>query len=227
MNTGGTDFDYSANLTFTGASLDLLAQVSPGASNTYDLGTSSLYWDDMFVNRWYAGHATSYIDYNTGQMRFTDGTAGAVFLNDLVGSGIDPGDTIELGEVTRLLVDTLLLFGWHIPDSSLFQSSTQIAAQYHYGPDTLYIHEGRVSVTSGSAADFTYNLHYAPGRDDGPTTLYSSARQVTGTEVDDVGEVDTPDNPSIPPGNWMWLTIDASTTKPPEGASFMFIGYEY
>lgn len=201
----------------------------PNATNIDlgDIGYEVNTYASVAANKLYLGNINTYIDTSGNNIRFTDPTTGSKTLAELVGGG-PSYDTAAITDLARLLEDTVLLWCWDITDSALFKTSFQVCAFYHEGPDTLYVTQGRVGVrTSDVGANFYYNVQYAPHRDDSPTTLYTSAVQVTGTELDEGGEVDTPNNPSIPPGYWVWLTIDSYTTRPVWGASFNFRGYEY
>ena len=172
--------------------------------------------------------ATTYIYDNAGVLTFYDATTTAKTLAELAAGGGVDGDTTALTDLVRLMEDTVLLWCWEIPDSSFFRGSAYVAKFYHYGPDTMYITQTRVA-TDYATANFTFNVQHLAELNDSPETLFSAAQQVEGSGVINVtGEIDVPDNDVfIPPGRWVCLTIDAQTVKPPNGASFNFIGFEY
>lgn len=138
-------------------------------------------------------------------------------------------DTIPIGDVTRLLIDSTLKWSWNLTDSAQFHTNRWVAWFYHAGPDTLAI-EGVRAGTQGSAPNFEWNIAYNDSLSftGDYTDLWNTSLVVTGTDATTIGEIDTsPNNPSIPPGNWVMLRFDDDTAWPSYGCSFNIYGYEY
>lgn len=60
--------------------------VNPGTTKTYNLGTSSYFWDDAFVDTLYIDNTGAKIDYDGTELTFTDPYNGTLKLSDLISS---------------------------------------------------------------------------------------------------------------------------------------------
>lgn len=59
----------------------------PNTTKTHDLGSTSLWWDNTYVDRLYVDNVNTYLDVDGAEMTFTDSVSGTQKLSDLVGSG--------------------------------------------------------------------------------------------------------------------------------------------
>lgn len=59
----------------------------PNTTKTHDLGSTSLWWDNTYVDRLYVDNVNTYLDVDGAEMTFTDAVSGTQKLSDLVGSG--------------------------------------------------------------------------------------------------------------------------------------------
>ena len=133
-------------------------------------------------------------------------------------------DTVALGDVARLLADTAELWSWNFTDSAQFKSGQWVAWWLHKGPDTLVITGAEAGVPDGSP-NFSYNVAYNDSLlyTGDYTDMWTTSLVVNQLE----GEVDgAPNNPKIPPDNWVMMRFPDLTAKPPKGCSFNFYGYE-
>ena len=84
------------------ASLGIISSKTlyPSYSKSRDLGTSTYWWNDVFVDRLYIDDTATYLDIDTGDMTFTDTNSGTVTLADLIAGGyVHPNHS---GQVTSI-----------------------------------------------------------------------------------------------------------------------------
>jgi len=99
-DTDSTDLDFEAYITYSGSNTyDVEFHVDgslmgywtsgamvPATTDVTDLGSSSLYWDNLYVKKIFLDDGNTYIELDgSGNMQFTDTNTGTVDLIDLVG----------------------------------------------------------------------------------------------------------------------------------------------
>lgn len=145
------------------------------------------------------------------------------YVDDAITTAV--ADTVQLTDITDLYQDTTLLWAWTVEDSSQMETSKAYGTYKHYGPDTMVIYQSDVICNGASSVNFYFNMHFSSDLSGADTDIFSSAKQVSGSDAIEDGEIDTPDTAEIPPGNYVWFTLSSLSTKPPDGFSISVIGY--
>jgi len=130
---------------------------TPGATSTYDIGSSSLFFNNGHFDHLYIEDANTYIDLSGSDLRFTDANAGTKTLTELIpwtksGTNISPttaGDDILLGtnEAIRFGVDG---------NTFLYESAANVLSFYLDGAMGL-----RLYSTASGNPNMSYN-HFNP-----------------------------------------------------------------
>lgn len=204
-------------------------------STNVDLNGNRLYFDNL---------GTSYAEIDGDTLKLTDAVTGTKTLADLAETGTsydstyiharvdsiwdELNDTVALGSLVRLLEDTTDLWTWNFIDSAQFNTTQWCAWWRHDGPDTMVVTKV-VAICLGGSPNFQYNVSFNDSISftGDYTDLWTTDLTVTGAYATSTGEVDTsPNNAKIPPGNIVMIRFTDLTTKPPDGCSFNFYGYE-
>ena len=242
---GNAAVDIISNTSFNinSTSLKLYGtQFIPSSNHAKTIGSNTAYWSRGYVDTVYLyDNSTKLYRDVSNNLTFEDAVTGNKSLAELASGGSDLGDTITtlweavmedtvpIGDVVRLLADSTLLWSWDFTDSAQFHNDRWMTKFFHAGPDTLAI-EGVRAGCEGSAPNFSWNICYndSIGFTADYTKLWTTELVVTGTDATTVGEVDvSPNNPSIPSDNWVFLYLNNLTAKPSYGCSFNVYGHEF
>lgn len=88
----------NTTLAMNATSIGIDGLLASANTDTDDLGAASYYWKDVYAQKYYIDDVSAYIDYDSGDLRFTDASNAQVTLSTLVGSvgaaiiGANPAD---------------------------------------------------------------------------------------------------------------------------------------
>jgi len=129
--------------------------VIPNATKTLELGSSSYYWNNAYVNRLYVDSASVYIDVDGTEMELTDST-GSYTLSDLAGGS---GDVTASGTLT----DNYLIVGNGTTSISVADATINFNAQNATNVGSLTLNNNRgifPGSTPGSLGSPTFPWSY-------------------------------------------------------------------
>ena len=225
----------------------------PYTTDTYDIGTNTYYWNDIYAQRWYVDEIGTYIYSNAGVLTFVDGTTGSKTLADLTaGGGGDTGDsiinlmifadsvrtvladTIPIDSVVRLKSDTVVVYSGtagfaEAIDTSMNSTAAVYARQMIYVPDSVVFLEVIVAADSAGldvVPSFITQLYYTTSWAVAGTALFSSAQTVSGATVVTTGVSFTSfANQIMPPGKYYVYAKTPAITNKFTAVNWTILGY--